>query len=167
MCLSLFLRAGGELSDGMDIGYVDSLAIHPHFLFVLPKRKRAVDGPKEKTLGANLHVRASSLKTGVFRICADWNRESSAGSRHSPAFEVHFPAGLVWRRLRWRFRTPFVSLSAGAALVLAGRKIFGKFENDLRCGSFGTKFPDRIGAEGGNDRCGNIETLSQSDGGPF
>ena len=71
MCLSLFLRAGGELSDGMDIGYVDSLAIHPHFLFVLPKRKRAVDGPKEKTLGANLHVRASSLKTGVFRICAD------------------------------------------------------------------------------------------------
>ena len=77
------------------------------------------------------------------------------------------PAGSVWRRLRWRFRTPFVSLSAGAALVLAGRKIFGKFENDLRCGSFGTKFPDRIGAEGGNDRCGNIETLSQSDGGPF
>ena len=84
MCLSLFLRAGGELSDGMDIGYVDSLAINPHFLFVLPKRKRAVDGPKEKTLGANLHVRASLLKTRVFRICADWNRESSAGSRRAP-----------------------------------------------------------------------------------
>ena len=83
MCLSLFLRAGGELSDGMDIGYVDSLAIHPHFLFVLPKRKRAVDGPKEKTLGANLHVRASLLKTGVFRICADWNRKSFAGSRRT------------------------------------------------------------------------------------
>ena len=90
----------------------------PHFLFVLPKRKRAVDGPKEKTLGANLHVRASLLKTRVFRICADWNRKSFAGSRHSPAFEVHFPAGSVWRRLRWRFRTPFASLSAGAALVL-------------------------------------------------
>ena len=72
---------------------------------------------KEKMPGANLHMRVSSLKTGVFRICADWNRESSTGSRHSPAFEVHFPAGLVWRRLRWRFRTPFVSLSAGAALV--------------------------------------------------
>ena len=122
---------------------------------------------KEKMPGANLHMRVSLLKTRVFRICADWNRESSTGSRHSPAFEVHFPAGLVWRRLRWGFRTPFASLSAGAALVLAGRKIFGKFENDLRCGSFGTKFPDRIGAEGGNDRCGNIETLSQSDGGPF
>ena len=177
---------GGGSSDGMDIGYVDSLAIHPPFSFRLAEKKTgrtrrgyaasvsgtaangcAMDGPKEKTLGANLHMRASSLKTGVFRICADWNRKSSTGSRHSPAFEVHFPAGLVWRRLRWRFRTPFVSLSAGAALVLAGRKIFGKFENDLRCGSFGTKFPDRIGAEGGNDRCGNIETLSQSDGGPF
>ena len=105
----------------------------PHFLFVLPKRKRAVDGPKEKTLGANLHVRASSLKTGVFRICADWNRESSAGSRHSPAFELHFPAGLVWRRLPWRFRTPFVSLSAGAALVRvenegAEKAHLGKYE---------------------------------------
>ena len=100
---------------------------------------------KEKIPGANLHIRASLLKTRVFRICADWNRKSFAGSRYSPAFEVHFPAGSVWRRLRWRFRTPFVSLSAGAALVLAGRKIFGKFENDLRCGSFGTKFPDRIG----------------------
>ena len=55
----------------------------PHFLFVLPKRKRAVDGPKEKTLGANLHVRASLLKTRVFRICADWNRKSFAGSRQT------------------------------------------------------------------------------------
>ena len=72
---------------------------------------------KEKMPGANLHMRVSSLKTGVFRICADWNRKSSTGSRHSPAFEVHFPAGSVWRRLRWRFRTPFASLSAGAALV--------------------------------------------------
>ena len=87
------------------------------FLFGKTKRKWAVDGPKEKALGANLHVRASSLKTGVFRICADWNRESSAGSRHSPAFEVHFPAGLVWRRLRWGFRTPVASLSAGAGWI--------------------------------------------------
>ena len=86
----------------MDIGYVDSLAIHPPFSFRLAEKKTgrtrrgyaasvsgtaangcAMDGPKEKTLGANLHVRASLLKTGVFRICADWNRKSFAGSRRT------------------------------------------------------------------------------------
>ena len=41
---------------GRGIGYVGSLAM---------------DGPKEKTLGANLHVCASLLNTGVFRIYAD------------------------------------------------------------------------------------------------
>ena len=44
MCLSLFLRAGGELSDGMDIGYVDSLAIHPPFSFRLAEKITGVPG---------------------------------------------------------------------------------------------------------------------------
>ena len=36
----------------------------PRSLFVLPKRERAVDGPREKTPGTNLRVRTSSLKYG-------------------------------------------------------------------------------------------------------
>ena len=142
----------GSRPMGRGRSHDDGWAFHPPFSFCLAKKRTgrtrrgyaasvsgtaangcAMDGPKEKTLGANLHMRASSLKTGVFRICADWNRESSTGSRHSPAFEVHFPAGLVWRRLRWRFRTPFVSLSAGAALVRvenegAEKAHLGKYE---------------------------------------
>ena len=43
----------------------------PHFLFGKTKRKWAVDGPKEKALGANLHVRTSLLKDGGFQIYAD------------------------------------------------------------------------------------------------
>ena len=111
----LFLRAGGELSDGMGgMSHDDGRSMHP--IFFLKHQKENGPHPqgvcrirkrhsrqrlrnarsKEKMPGANLHMRVSSLKTGVFRICADWNRKSSAGSRHSPAFEVHFPAGLVW-----------------------------------------------------------------------
>ncbi len=75
---------------GRGIGYVDSLAMHPPFSFRLAEKKTgrtrrgyaasvsgtaangcAMDGPKEKTLGANLHVCASLLNTGVFRIYAD------------------------------------------------------------------------------------------------
>ena len=134
--LSFFARWRGAVRWDGGMSHDDGRSMHPHFLFEASKRKRPHPQgvcrirkrhsrqrlrnarSKEKMPGANLHMRVSSLKTGVFRICADWNRESSTSSRHSPAFEVHFPAGSVWRRLRWRFRTPFASLSAGAALVL-------------------------------------------------
>ena len=54
MCLSLFLRAGGELSDGMDIGYVDSLAIHPPFSFSLAEKKMGCGRSKRKGVGRKL-----------------------------------------------------------------------------------------------------------------
>lgn len=54
MCLSLFLRAGGELSDGMDIGYVDSLAIHPPIFFSSCRKENGHSWSKEKTLRDDL-----------------------------------------------------------------------------------------------------------------
>ena len=68
----------------------DGWAFHPPFSFCLAKKRMgrtrrgyaasvsgtaangcAMDGPKEKTLGANLHVRTSLLKDGGFQIYAD------------------------------------------------------------------------------------------------
>ena len=49
-----FLRAGGELSDGMDIGYVDSLAIHPPFSFRLAEKKTGRGRSKRKDSGRKL-----------------------------------------------------------------------------------------------------------------
>ena len=44
----------------------------PHFLFDLAEKKTGRGRSKRKErLAPNLHVRASWLKTGVFRICAD------------------------------------------------------------------------------------------------
>ena len=113
----------------------------PHFLFVLSKRKRAVDGPKEKTLGANLHMRANLLKTRVFRICADWNRKSFAGSRRTCSVaEDWFP--------RVRFGGDFVGGSGHPLLLfplalpwcLRGGKFSGNLKMTCGAGLLGRNF---------------------------
>ena len=58
----------------------------PHFSFVLPKEKRAVHGPKRKTL-CRAPVQWPSARTGISRIGAGKTCRPSAGSRRS----AHFP----------------------------------------------------------------------------
>ena len=99
--LSFFARWRGAVRWDGGMSHDDGRSMHPHFLFEASKRKRPHPQgvcrirkrhsrqrlrnarPKEKMPGANLHMRVSSLKTGGFRICADWNRESSTGSRQT------------------------------------------------------------------------------------
>ena len=65
----------------------------PHFLFVLPKRKRAVDGPRRHKLHiACFHLTA---KMRSFRCASSPHRTRCAGLRRGPRKRALFPIGKV------------------------------------------------------------------------
>ena len=123
---------------GRGIGYVGSLAMHPPFSFRLAEKKTgrtrrgytasvsgtaangcAMDGPKEKTLGANLHMRASLLQYGGLpNVCRLRSGIFCRLAPDSPLAGGWLPRVGAWSRTRWWFRILAPSLSAGATLVL-------------------------------------------------
>ena len=64
-------RREGEPSDGTGHGTMLMVWQRTPIFFLKHQKENGRARSKEKMLGANLHVRASSLNTGVFRIYAD------------------------------------------------------------------------------------------------
>ena len=103
--------------------------LHPRFLFVLPKRKRAVHGPKEKTLGAKPCTycarfgRDGVLRIGPAGIGGPVVPAPSPGGRRAA-----FPHNDCGARTGWASNQP-ASLSAAARLPLDGGRGGGPIWN--------------------------------------